>query len=116
MDGFAGPWGAALVTGFVAIVVALALGIWLRRRMRLDARLTGEIAPMRPVRGLRPTLALALLLLMGALAVLFLRNPTAREDAAELRRFRGEAGLLDERLTMSARLAAASGQDRWESR
>ncbi len=116
MFDFAGPWGTALATSLVASVAALALGIWLRRRMRRDALLAGKRAPMGAVRGLRPTLALALLLLFAALAVLCLRNPTARRDAAELRRFRGEASLLDERLTMSARLAAASGQEHWETR
>jgi signal transduction histidine kinase/CheY-like chemotaxis protein len=111
-----GPWAVLLAAGLVVALAALALTVWLRLRVRADARAAGLPLRVASVRGLKPTLALALLLFLAALVVPFLRQPGARQDAAQLRQFRGQTFLLDERLTMSARLAAASGESRWEDR
>src|SRR5262245_49192392 len=111
-----GPWAVLLAAGLVVALAALALTVWLRLRVRADARAAGLPLRVAAVRGLKLTLALALLLFVAALVVPFLRRPGARQDAALLRQFRGQTSLLDERLTMSARLAAASGESRWEQR
>ncbi len=113
---FSGSWGMVMLAALLVAAATLVLGIWLRRRLRTQRRLAGTDTPMPPVRGLRASLAVASLLLLGAIVVPLMRHPTVRSDAAELRRFRGETRLLDERLTMSARLAAASGDTRWEAR
>ncbi len=58
----------------------------------------------------------ALVFLIAAITIPLMRNPAARRAFTELSQFRGQACLLDERLTMSARLAAATGDVQWEAR
>ncbi|HKD99975.1 MAG TPA: ATP-binding protein [Planctomycetota bacterium] len=101
-----------LVTTLAVTAAASTLSAWLWRRTRG----AGLVPQLGSVRGLRPMLVVATLLLVTALAVPWLRTPAAHDAVAELQRFRGETMLLDERLTMSARLAAASGETRWEDR
>jgi signal transduction histidine kinase/DNA-binding response OmpR family regulator len=73
-------------------------------------------APLRSIRGLRATLVLGVACVVAALVLPALRHGAAAENAEALRRFRGEASLLDERLTMSARLCAATCAMQWEVR
>jgi len=69
-----------------------------------------------PVRNLAVVLALTLALL--TVTILVAMNQYAQGHTSEtlFKEFRGHTLLLDERLTMSARLAAATGDTRWEDR
>ncbi|MBL8766894.1 MAG: response regulator [Planctomycetes bacterium] len=73
-------------------------------------------ALLRSIRGLRATSIVGVACVVAALVLPALRHRTAADDAEALRHFRGEAGLLDERLTMSARLCAATCDMQWERR
>ncbi len=59
-------------------------------------------------------LSLASVLLAGVVMSSIHHNSMISSDAKELHLFHGKAIMLDERLTMSARLAAASGDQHWE--
>jgi len=69
-----------------------------------------------PVQGLALVLVLTLTLLTATILVAINHVAWSRDDAALLNDLQGRVLVLDERLTMSARLAAATGDTRWEER
>jgi len=69
-----------------------------------------------PVRGLAVVLGLTLALLTGTILVAMNQYAQSDNNEAVLNNLQGRILLLDERLTMSARLAAATGDTRWEDR
>jgi len=124
-------WNTLLASALGVVLGGLALAIWLwqslGRRARAEheprgaeRRGLGRRAALRaalgPVAGLVPLLLLALALFVAGIALAVSHDARARAHADELSRFRGESSLLDERLTMSARLAAATGDSTWEER
>jgi signal transduction histidine kinase/ActR/RegA family two-component response regulator len=132
-------WNTLLACALGVALGGLALAVWLWRSLgrrargeratrlasaahaRTDARASAHAAgalrsALGPVAGLVPLLLLALALFVAGIALAFSRDTRARAHADELSRFRGESSLLDERLTMSARLAAATGDSVWEER
>jgi len=109
---------SSVLTGVTIAVAAVTMtmafmALWRIRRIRQSSSQAGQ---QNPVRGLGLLLCLALLLLAGSVAASTRPRSAIREDAEALNWFRGEAMMLDERLTMSARLAAATSDSRWEDR
>ncbi len=104
-------------------LVTLAAGPLIRWRMNAAVKRTGEghlpdgrRKVLYPVRNLIVLLALMLSLLVVTILVAMKQSVRSDDSAAALEELQGRVLLLDERLTMSARLAAATGDTRWENR
>jgi PAS domain S-box-containing protein len=69
-----------------------------------------------PVRGLAVVLGVTLALLTGTIVVAMNQITWSPDNEAKHEDLEGQVLVLDERLTMSARLAAATGDTRWEDR
>ncbi len=69
-----------------------------------------------PVRGLTVVLGVTLALLTGTILIAMNQFAGSYDSGAVLEDLQGRTFMLDERLTMSARLAAATGDTRWEDR
>jgi PAS domain S-box-containing protein len=107
-----------LIASIVVLLIVAIAAFWTWRRSRSTAESSPEDAGavLIPIRGLGLVLAMTLGLLASIILVGVNHYAQRRKGELQLSEFRGRTLVLDERLTMSARLAAATGNTRWEDR
>ena len=113
----------ALLSAALLTFVAAPLILWrcvraARRAANAGAgpQTKGGRRVLFPVRSLAVVLALTLALLTATILVAMNQYEQGHTSEILFKQFRGHTLLLDERLTMSARLAAATGDQSWEAR